>query len=292
MKDYIIRATAKDAPLRAFAVTTKEMVEEAKNTHNLTPLTSAALGRVLTATTLMGEMLKNPEDKLTLQFKGDGPAGNIIATGNAKGEVKGYINNPSVILPLNGAGKLDVGAAIGHGTLMVIMDMGLKEPYTGKVSLVNGEVAEDLTHYFTVSEQTPSAISLGVLVDRDRSIKASGGFIVQVLPDCPEEAIERLENNIKALPPITDLLAEGKRPQDIIKMIFKDFTVEISKEKSVSYLCDCNRTRLEKALISIGKEELWDMIEKEGKAELHCHFCNSNYHFSKEELSLLLEEAK
>ncbi|MCR1899775.1 Hsp33 family molecular chaperone HslO [Irregularibacter muris] len=292
MKDYLVRAITTDAPLRAFAATTKYMVEEAQNTHQLSPLTSAALGRVLTAATMMGEMLKNEESKLTLQVKGDGPMGSILATGNGRGKVKGYVDNPAVELPLNREGKLDVGGAVGQGTLTVIMDLGLKEPYVGKVALINGEIAEDLTHYFATSEQTPSAVSLGVLVDRDRSIKAAGGFIIQVLPNCPDEVIETLESNLAQLPSITELLSQGKSPEDILQMALQGFTVAFSAQRPLEYICDCNRERLEKVLISLGEKELRDMIEEDGQAELQCHFCKNKYHFSKGELEDLLDSAK
>ncbi len=292
MEDYVVRASTKDVPLRAFAATTKNTVEEARMIHRLTPLTSAALGRVLTATAMMGQMLKSPEDKLTLQLKGDGPILSLLATGNGKGEVKGYIGKPSVDLPLNKKGKLAVGQAIGQGTLTVIMDLGLKEPYIGRVSLVNGEVAEDLAHYYAVSEQVPSAVALGVLVDRDRSIQSSGGFIIQIMPDCPKDIIDVLEKRLSILPPITQLLSEGKSPEDILIDVLKDFEVELLEKKEIAYVCDCNVERLEKALISLGKKELKDIIDQDGQAELQCHFCNRKYHFSKEELENLLESAK
>lgn len=292
MEDYVVRVSTKDIPLRAFAATTKNTVEEARTIHHLTPLTSAALGRVLTATAMMGQMLKNPEDKLTLQLKGDGPILSLLATGNGKGEVKGYIGKPSVDLPLNKKGKLAVGQAIGQGTLTVIRDLGLKEPYIGKVSLVNGEVAEDLAHYYAISEQVPSAVALGVLVDRDRSIQSSGGFIIQIMPDCPEDIIDVLEKRLSILPPITQLLSEGKSPEDILTDVLKDFKVEFLEKKEIAYVCDCNVERLEKALISLGKKELADIIDQDGQAELQCHFCNKKYHFSKEELENLLESAK
>lgn len=292
MKDYIIRAITKDVPLRAFAATTKNLVQKARDIHYLTPLTSAALGRVLTATTMMGEMLKNNDDKLTIQFKGDGPLKTLLATGNGKGQVKGYIGVPNIDLPLKSSGKLDVGNAVGKGTLTIIMDLGLKEPYVGKVSLVNGEIAEDLAHYYAVSEQTPSAVSLGVLVDRDMSIKAAGGFIIQIMPDCPEQVIESLEKRILELPSITQLLSNNKSPEEILSIVLQDFDVEYSDRKVVEYRCDCNRKRLEQVLISLGELELRDMIKKEGKAEVICHFCNTEYYFTKDELKDLLKNIR
>jgi molecular chaperone Hsp33 len=292
MKDYLVRARTKDVPIRAFAATTKNLVQYARDIHNLTPLTAAALGRVLTATAMMGEMLKNKNDKLTVQLKGDGPLNTLLSTGNKIGQVKGYAGVPNVELPLNSSGKLDVGRAVGKGTLTIIMDLGLREPYVGKVSLVNGEIAEDLAHYYAVSEQTPSAVSLGVLVDRDMSIKAAGGFIIQVMPDCPEHVIESLEKRILDLPSITQLLSEGKSPEEILSIILQDFIVEYSDRKVVEYKCDCNRSRLEQVLISLGEKELKDMIEKEGKADVQCHFCNTEYNFSKDELEELLESSK
>lgn len=292
MKDYIVRARTKDVPLRAFAATTKTLVQNARDIHNLTPLTSAALGRVLTATVMMGEMLKNKDDKLTIQLKGDGPLNTLLATGNGIGQVKGYVGVPNVDLPLNSSGKLDVGRAVGKGTLTIIMDLGLKEPYVGKVSLVNGEIAEDLAHYYAISEQTPSAVSLGVLVDRDMSIKEAGGFIIQVMPDCPEHVIESLEKRILDLPSITQLLSDGKSPEEILSIVLQDFVVEFSDRKVVEYKCDCNRKRLEQVLISLGEKELLDIIEKEGKADVQCHFCNTEYNFSKDELEDLLKSSK
>lgn len=292
MKDYVIRASTKNIPLRIFAATTQNTVEKARKIHHLTPLTSAALGRVLTATAMMGQMLKNVEDKLTLQLKGEGPILNLLATGNGKGEVKGYIGNPNVDLPLNENGKLDVGKAIGEGTLTVIMDLGLKEPYIGRVSLVNGEIAEDLAHYFAVSEQVPSAVALGVLVGKDQAIQSSGGFIIQVMPNCPENVIEVLEKRLSNLLPMTQLLAEGNSPEDILLNILSDFEVEFLEKKEVAYVCNCSKERLGKALITLGKEELTDIIDQDGQAELQCHFCNKKYYFSKQELKKLLEDAK
>lgn len=288
MKDYMVRARTKDVPLRAFAATTKDLVQTARNLHHLTPVTSAALGRVLTVTAMMGEMLKNKQDKLTIQVKGNGPVKTLLATANGQGEVKGYVAAPHIDLPLNKFGKLDVGGAVGEGTLTIIMDLGLKEPYLGKVALVNGEIAEDIAHYYAVSEQIPSAVSLGVLVDRDQSIKAAGGFIIQIMPDCPDHVIESLEERIIHLPSITQLLSEGKSPEDILSLVLQDFKVEFSNRRAIEYKCDCNRERLEKVMISLGKEELLDMIEKDGKAEVQCHFCNTQYHFLKKELQDLL----
>ena len=292
MKDYMVRAITKDVPLRAFVATTKNLVQHAKNAHNLTPLTSAALGRVLTATAMMGAMLKNKDDKLTIQLKGDGPVNTFLTTGNGKGQVKGYVGVPNVNLPLKSSGKLDVGGAIGKGTLTIIMDLGLKEPYVGKVSLVNGEIAEDLAHYYAVSEQIPSAVSLGVLVDRDMSIKAAGGFIIQVMPDCPDHVVETLEKRILDLPSISHSLSERKSPEEILTTVLQDFDVEFSERIDVEYSCDCNRVRLEQVLISLGELELWDIIKKEGKADVQCHFCNKEYHFTKDQLKELLKNSK
>ncbi len=291
-KDYVIRARTKDVPLRAFAASTKEMVEQARRIHHLTPLTSAALGRVLTATAMMGQMLKSENSKLTMQLKGDGPIGYVLATGNGRGQVKGYVGNPQADLPLKSTGKLNVGAGIGQGTLNIIMDLGLKDPYVGSVALVNGEVADDLTHYFAISEQTPSAVSLGVLVDRDQSIRASGGFIIQVLPECPDSIIDKLEENILQLPPITKMLDDNNDPVDVLKMVLKDFEIQFYGEQPVEYFCDCNRERLERVMISIGEQELINIIKEDGKADLKCHFCNREYHFTRGDLERLLFSAK
>ncbi len=290
MKNYIIRASAGNHSIRAFAAYTTDMVETARKIHNTTPVASAAFGRTLTATSIMGIMMKNENDKLTVQIKGDGPVGNIVIVSNSKGMVKGYVSNPLADVPLKYAGKLDVGAAVGtQGTISVIKDLGLKEPYIGSYPLVNGEIAEDFTAYFAYSEQQPSAISLGVLVDTDYSIKASGGFIIQLLPDASEESIKILEKNLSDIAPISTLIADGKMPEDILNIVLKDLDHQILDKYEVGFECDCSKERLERALMSIGKKDLEEILETDKKAELTCHFCNKSHQFDEVDLKKLID---
>lgn len=291
MKDYIIRATDKGRNIRVFVARTTEIVEEARKIHNTTPTTTAALGRTLTATVIMGNMLKNEKDKVSVQFKGDGPAGTILAVSNNKGEVKGYIGDPTVDLPLKANGKLDVGGAVGkNGKIVVIRDFGLKEPYIGQSDIVTGEIAEDLTYYFASSEQQPSAVALGVLVDKDYTVKASGGFIVQILPNTNEDIVTRLEERLVNIEPISQLIDRGYSPEELLEYAFGEFGMEIIDKIDVQFKCDCSLDRIESALISIGAEELKDIIEEDGHAELVCHFCNHKYQFDKEYLTRLLND--
>ncbi|WFD11262.1 Hsp33 family molecular chaperone HslO [Tepidibacter hydrothermalis] len=290
MKNYIIRASAGNHSIRAFAAFTTEMVETARKIHNTTPVASAALGRTLTATSMMGVMMKNENDKLTVQIKGDGPVGNIVIVSNSKGMVKGYVSNPFADVPPKYAGKLDVGAAVGtKGTITVIKDLGLKKPYVGSYPLVNGEIAEDFTAYFAYSEQQPSAIALGVLVDTDYSIKASGGFIIQLLPDACEESIQILEKNLSDMKPISTLIADGKMPEDILDIALKGLDHEILDKYEVGFECDCSKERFERALISIGKKDLEEILETDRKAELTCHFCNTSHQFDEVDLKKLID---
>ena len=288
--DYIVRATAANSQIRAFAITSREMVETARQHHNTSPVATAALGRLLTGGAMMGVMMKGEKDMLTLMMKGDGPINGVTVTADSKGNVKGYVGNPNVLIPANYAGKLDVGAAIGYGTLTVIKDMGLKEPYVSQVPLGTSEVAEDLTYYFAKSEQIPSAVALGVLVDRDYSIKQSGGFIIQMMPDAPEEIISAIEEKLKVIEPLTTMLDKGMTQEDILNELVGDFDPHILDKIPVEYYCNCSKERVEKALISIGKDEIQDIIENEGSTSLHCHFCNKDYEFSKEELEELLKK--
>jgi len=292
MSSYIVRGMAANKKIRAFTAMTTEIVEEARKIHNTSPLASAALGRLLTAGSIMGYMLKGEEDRLTLQIKGTNEIKKIVVVSDSSGNVKGYISNPRVDLPLNDKGKLDVGKAIGEGSLIVIRDLGLKEPYIGQAPLVSGEIAEDLAAYYMYSEQQPSVVALGVLVDVDCSIKAAGGFIIQTMPDIDEETISKLEEVIKALPPITTMIDKGMTPEEIMESILKDLDVEILGKKEISYKCDCNMEKFERALISLGEKELQDMINEDGKAEIICHFCHNTYQFSKDELIDLLNKAK
>lgn len=292
MKDYIIRATAGNGSIRAIACTTRELVEQARKHHNTSPVASAALGRMLTAVSMLGTTLKNDTDLITLQIRSLGELKGIVATGDNKSRVKGYVFNPNVDIPSKYAGKLDVSGAIGTGYMSVTKDIGLKEPYSGRIELVSGEIAEDLTYYFAQSEQTPSAIGLGVLIETDTTIRQAGGFIVQLMPDTPEDVISKLEDNLNRVPYTTDLLDMGMTPEEILDIILKDLDVKIHEKTSTEFYCNCTKSRVEKALVSVGEDELQKIIEEDEKANLHCHFCNKEYDFSKDELLALLEQAK
>lgn len=284
MADYIVRATAANAQIRAFACNTRELVEKAKNIHNTSPVMTAALGRLLSGGVMMGSMQKGEEDLLTLQIKGEGPGKGLTVTADAKGNVKGYAIVPDVILPANSIGKLDVAGAIGPGFLSVVKDMGLKEPYMGQVELQTGEIAEDLTYYFAASEQTPSVVGLGVLMNKDNTVRQAGGFIVQLMPFCEEETIAQLEENIKDLPSVTNMLDQGMTPEDILARVLRGFDLEITDTMPARYTCNCSRERVMRALHSIGKQDLQE-IKDEGKdIEINCHFCGTNYIFSVDEL--------
>lgn len=288
MTDYLVRATAANAQIRAFACTTRELVEHARQIHNTSPVVTAALGRLLSAGLMMGSMLKGDRDLLTVQVKGDGPMQGMMITADSRGIVKGYANVPDVVLPANAVGKLDVGGAVGNGTLSVIKDMGLKDPYVGQVQLQTGEIAEDLTYYFATSEQVPSSVGLGVLMERDNTVKQAGGFIVQLMPFAEEEVIARLEENLSGISSVTKMLDEGMTPEQILERLLAGFDPEITDSRSVAFSCDCSRERVEKALVSVGRAELADMINDGKPIELNCHFCNRNYTFSVEELKSLL----
>ncbi|MEA4961324.1 Hsp33 family molecular chaperone HslO [Lutispora sp.] len=291
MKDIILRGTSNDGSIRFWACTTINIVEEARLIHNTYPVTTAALGRILTAGSMMGTMVKSENDKITLQINGKGPAGNIIVVSDKTGDVRGYIGNPFVDLPLNEVGKLDVGGAIGkNGLFTVIKDLGLKEPYVGQVPIVNGEIAEDVASYFATSEQVPTAVALGVRVARDGKVDSAGGFIVQVMPGAAEDIIELIEQNAKNIKSVTEVIPLNGA-QGLIKEIMKGVEYKIHETREVSYRCNCNRNRLEKALISIGKKDISEIIAEQGKAELICHFCNKKYLFNKEELQDILKKA-
>ena len=291
MKDYMVKATAANGYIRAFAATTKDLVEEAKDDHNTSPVATAALGRMLTAAAMMGSMMKGEKDLLTLKIEGDGPLGGVIVTANNHGEVKGYPFNPTVLIPANAKGKLDVAEAIGVGLMSVIMDTGMKEPYVGQVALLSGEIAEDLTYYYATSEQTPSSVGLGVLLNKDNTIKASGGFIIQLMPGCPDEVIDKLEEKINGLSPVTTMLSEGMSPNDILKHILGDMELEFTESLDLSFKCNCNKDRIEKALISVGEKELKEMIDDGKPIEVKCHFCNKAYEFKVNELEDMLRKA-
>ena len=292
MSDYIVRATAANAQIRAFACTTREMVETARQAHNTSPVVTAALGRLMSAAAMMGSMLKGEEDLMTLQIKSGGPMKGMTVTADSKGNVKGYANVPDVILPANSKGKLDVAGAVGPGFLQVIKDMGLKEPYVGQTMLQTCEIAEDLTYYFATSEQVPSSVGLGVLMEKDNTVKCAGGFIVQLMPFTEDAVIDRLEENLKQLTSVTSLLSQGMTPEELLGVVLSGFDVEITDTLDTGFHCNCDKERVEKALISIGKKELQDMIDDGKPIEMNCHFCNTNYEFSVEELKALYQKAR
>lgn len=285
MNDYIIRATASDNQVRVFIATTRQMVEDARQAHNTSPVVTAALGRLLTAGAMMGCMLKGEKDILTLQVRGSGPVEGLTVTADAKADVKGYAINPQVILHANAQGKLDVAGAVGVGILNVIKDMGLKEPYVGQTVLQTSEIAEDITYYFATSEQTPSSVGLGVLMDTDNTVRCAGGFIIQLMPDAKEEVILKLENNLENIKSVTSLLEEGKTPEDILDLLLKGMDAEILDRIPTRFACNCSKKRVEKVMISIGKKDIQEMIDEGRDIEIKCHFCNKGYMFSVDELS-------
>ncbi|ODR38105.1 Hsp33 family molecular chaperone HslO [Eisenbergiella tayi] len=292
MKDYLVRATAADAQIRAFAATTRQMVETARQKHDTSPVVTAALGRLLTAGSMMGSMLKGEEDLLTLQVTGDGPMGGMTVTADSKGHVKGYANEPQVILPANSQGKLDVGGAVGSGILRVIQDSGLKDPYVGQTVLQTGEIAEDLTYYFATSEQVPSSVGLGVLMERDNTVRQAGGFIVQLMPFAEEETISRLEQNLGKIRSVTSMLDEGLMPEELLGLVLEGMDIQFRDTCEVEFSCSCSKERVEKALISIGREEIDKMIADGEPIEVKCHFCNKGYQFSVQELEEIVEKCR
>lgn len=292
MSDYIVRGTAANNQIRIFAATTKELVEHARAAHNTSPVSTAALGRLLTGGVMMGSMMKGEKDMLTLQIQCNGPIKGLTVTADSQGNVKGYAYNPNVMLPPSPAGKLDVGKALDLGVLSVIKDMGLKEPYMGQTQLVSGEIAEDLTYYFATSEQVPSAIALGVLMEKDNRVKRAGGFIIQLMPFAEDGLAEKLEEKLSKVTSITALLEQGMTPEDIVEELLGEFGVEIMDTLPAKFYCNCSKERVSKALVSVGAKELNDMIQEAKPVELNCHFCNSNYTFSVEELKEILRRAK
>lgn len=291
MTDYIIRATAANNQIRAFASSTRELCEKARCIHQTSPVGTAALGRLLTASGMMGSMLKNEKDLLSIIINADGPMGKIGVTADAKASVKGYITNPSFQNPPNYFGKLDVGGAIGNGTLKVIKDMGLKEPYVGTTGLITGEIAEDLTYYFATSEQVPTSVGLGVLMNKDNTVKQAGGFIIQLMPFAEDSVIDKLEENIKEISSVTAMLDEGMSPEDILRKVLNGFDIEITDTIETKYECNCSKERVSKALISVGKKELQSMIDDGKDIEVNCHFCNTNYIFNINEIAELKKKA-
>lgn len=292
MNDYLVRATAANAQIRAFAATTRHTVETARQAHGLSPVAGAALGRLLTGGAMMGAMLKEESDILTIQIVGDGPIGQITVTADAAGRVKGYVNQPQVMLPPSATGKLDVGGAVGQGIMRVIKDMGLKEPYCGQTVLQTGEIAEDLTYYFATSEQVPSSVGLGVLMDKTTAcVKQAGGFIIQLMPFAEDEVITRLEENLKQLDSVTNMLDSGRTPEEMLTLVLKGMEVEYTDTMPLEFYCNCDKNRVEKAIISLGDKEIKDMIGEGKPITVNCHFCNKDYTFSVEELKELLKKA-
>lgn len=287
MKDYIIRSTAADGQVRAFCAVTKETVGTAAANHNTSPVVTAALGRLLTAGAMMGSMMKGDEDVLTIRVEGDGPMKSLLVTADSHGSVKGYPGVSNVDLPPNSIGKLDVAGAIGKGFLTVIKDIGLKEPYSGTCELITGEIAEDLTYYFASSEQTPSSVGLGVLVDKDCSVKEAGGFIIQIMPDALDETITAIENNLATVTSVTDLLSDGNSPEDILEIILKGLNPQVLDRIPVGFKCNCSRKRVSDALMLLSKADLDSIVEEGKDIEIKCHFCNTAYNFSVEEIENL-----
>ncbi len=291
MGDYIIRAIAADGQIRAFAADTTQMVETAKCKHETSPIATVALGRLLTGGAMMGVMMKNDSDVVTIQIKAQGPIGSMTVTADAKGNVKGFVGNPQVMLPLKD-GKLDVAGALGLGVLSVIKDIGLKEPYVGDTILVTSEIADDLTYYFATSEQVPSSVGLGVIMNKDNTVKSSGGFIIQLMPDATEEIISKLEKKISEVKSVTDMLEKDMSPEDILNVLLKDMGLEILDKVDTQFYCNCSKERVSKAVISIGEDEIQAMVDEEKPIEVNCHFCNSHYAFSVEELKDMLEAVR
>lgn len=291
MKNRLIRAITKDAGIRITAVETRDIVEKARQIHKTLPVATAALGRTLTVTAMMGEQLKAENGSVTVQIKGQGILGTIVAVADAEGNVRGYLQNPAADLPLRSDGKLDVGAAVGYGYLMVMKDVGMKEPVTGTVALVNGEIAQDITRYFVESEQIPSACALGVLVDTNQSVKQAGGYLVQLMPGVTDEQIDMLENNIASCGSMTSMLEQGKTLEEIVHAVLQGFDVEFLDNHGISYRCSCNREKVSRALISMGKKEIEDAMEQ-GDMEVTCQFCDEIYRFTPAELQELIHAAQ
>ncbi|MCI6060166.1 MAG: Hsp33 family molecular chaperone HslO [Dorea sp.] len=291
MKDYIVRATAANGQVRAFAATTREVVETAREHHNTSPVATAALGRLLTAGAMMGSMMKNDTDMLTIQIRGDGPLGGITVTADSHANVKGYVNNPDVVLPPKN-GKLDVGGAVGIGLIQVIKDLGLKEPYSGQTILVTSEIAEDLTYYFANSEQVPSSVGLGVLMEKDNTVKCAGGFIIQMMPFATDETISQIEENLKNVTSVTNLLEQGYTPEQLLETLLGNVGLEITDTIPTQFYCNCSKERVEQAVVSVGKKDIQEMIDEGKPIEVKCFFCNTAYQYTVEELKQIIKRSK
>ena len=291
-KDYIVRASLANDSVRAFAISSTHLVAEARERHRTLPVVTAALGRLLSAGAIMSSMMKGDKDIVTISLKGDGPAGYITVTADSHGHVKGFPGNPNVDIPRKYAGKLDVGAAVGRGLLTVSYDLGLKEPYSGQVEIQTGEVAEDLAYYFTVSEQLPSAVGLGVMVDTDSSVKHAGGFIVQLLPDAPEDVIELLEKKLANLEPVTTMMEQGMTPEEMLLHIFEGVDIEFTERHDVKFYCDCSKEKVKRALAAISDKDLQDIVNDDEDIEIKCFFCNTAYKFSIADIKDILSSRK
>ena len=291
-KDYIVRASLANDSVRAFAISSTYLVAEARERHRTLPVVTAALGRLLSAGAIMGSMMKGDKDIVTISLKGDGPAGYITVTADSHGHVKGFPGNPNVDIPRKYAGKLDVGTAVGRGLLTVSYDLGLKEPYSGQVEIQTGEVAEDLAYYFTVSEQLPSAVGLGVMVDTDSSVKHAGGFIVQLLPDAPEDVIELLEKKLANLEPVTTMMEQGMTPEEMLLHIFEGVDIEFTERHDVKFYCDCSKEKVKRALAAISDKDLQDIVNDDEDIEVKCFFCNTAYKFSIADIKDILSSRK
>ena len=292
MKDLLTKAVTRNGYIRIYAVNTKNIVQAAQTYHKTLPLATAALGRLITGAVIMGSMMKEEDASITLQLHGDGPLGRVLAVANAKGQVKGYVENPLADLPLNRVGKIDVGGGVGGGYLSVVKDLKLKEPYIGQVPLQSGEVGDDLAFYFAQSEQVPSMVALGVLVDRDYTVKQAGGFIVQIMPDCDEFNLKKFEKAAEGITSVTALLDKGLSNEELIHHVMKDFEVDILETVPVDYVCDCCDERMRRAIVSLGKKEIEDIIKEQGEAEIVCQFCNKAYNYDKKDLEKMLAKAK
>lgn len=287
MSDYIVRALAAGGQIRAFAAGTRKLVEKSRQLHNSSPIATVALGRLLTGGAMMGAMMKNDADMVTIQIKGNGPIGSMTVTADAKGQVKGFVSHPEVMMPLKD-GHLDIAGALGIGVLSVIKDIGLKEPYVGDTILVTSEIAEDLTYYFATSEQIPSSVGLGVLMNKNNTVEQAGGFIIQLMPDATEETIEKLETKIQSVQSVTEMLAQGKTPEALLETLLGELGLEVLDKMETKFYCSCSKNRVSKAVMSIGADELEQMIEENKPIEVNCHFCSSHYTFTVDELKEML----
>lgn len=290
MSDQLIRAISQDGNIKAVAVSTRKLTERARQIHRTLPVATAALGRTLAAASMMGNAMKEEGTSLTLQIRGGGPLGLLLAVSDNQGNVRGTVDHPDIDLPLRSDGKLDVGRAVGQdGTLTVIRDLHMKEPYTGSVALLSGEIAEDLATYFVESEQTPTACGLGVLVDRDQSVLSAGGYLIQLLPGAGEDIAVQVEQSVLSAGPVTELLRQNPDPENLLRRVLSGFQLEILEQSEIAYRCDCSRERMERALISLGPQELRDLIDEQGQADLTCRFCDNIQHFSRQDLERLLD---